>query len=242
MMPTIGGSVRWSVDRSVLPAIAASALAVLVLIAGPVALGQRPTHRFLLWNLALAWVPFVAALALESLAERGRGSRRPTVATVTVALVWLLFLPNAPYLVSDITHLNNGSPTPWLDLARLVSFAWAGCLLAVLSLRAVHRVVRPWAGAGAAWSVIVLATIGSGFGVVLGRFSRLNSWQAVTAPRTVVSEVVRLGNSGRSIAIALFFGLLLLTIYAAVGAPPSGRPRVSRTGAAPTGPRSPPMR
>ncbi len=207
-----------------LPAVAASALAVLVLIAGPVALGQRPSHRFLLWNLALAWVPFVATLVLEELDDRRQRGGRSVLAMVAVAVVWLLFLPNAPYLVSDITHLNSRSPTPWLDLARLVSFAWAGCLLAVLSLRAVHRVVRRAAGAAMAWSVVVLATLGSGFGVVLGRFSRLNSWQAFTAPRTVADEVVRLGNSGRTLAVALFFGLLLLTIYAAVGAPPPARP------------------
>lgn len=222
-MATIGASLCWSIDRSVLPAVAASGLAVLVLIAGPVALGQRPSHRFLLWNLALAWVPFLCALALETLADHERRGRRPVPTMFAIGVVWLLFLPNAPYLVSDITHLNSGSATPWLDLARLVSFAWAGCLLAVLSLRAVHRVVQRGAGAVVAWMVVVSATIGSGFGVVLGRFSRLNSWQAFTAPRTVVNEVVQVTNSGRTVAIALFFGLLLLTIYAAVGAPPPDR-------------------
>ena len=132
------------------------------------------------------------------------------------AVFWLLFLPNAPYLVSDLTHFDAGSSTPWLDLARLVSFAWAGCLLAVLSLQAVNRVVVRAAGAVAGWTVIVLAAAASGFGVVLGRFSRLNSWEAVTSPRMVFDEVVGLGDSGRSVAVGLFFGLLVLTIYAAV--------------------------
>ncbi len=217
-MGAVGTWLRWSIDRKVPAAAAASTLAVLVLIAGPVVLGQRPTHRFLLWNLALAWVPFLAALAIESLTSGRRGRPWMTAAT---AVVWLLFLPNAPYLVSDLTHFDSNSATPWLDLARLVSFAWAGCLLAVLSLRAVHRVVLRHAGAAAAWSVIVLAAIGSGFGVVLGRFARLNSWQAVTAPQAVLDEVLRLRGDGRTIAIALFFGLLLLTIYAAIGTPPA---------------------
>lgn len=218
-MRAIRNSFRWSIDRSLPPVVAASALAVFVLIAGPAVLGQRPTHRFLLWNLALAWIPFLAALALEAL-DRGQAhGRRAALAITAVAAVWLLFLPNAPYLVSDFTHFDSGSSTPWLDLARLVSFAWAGCLLAVVSLRTVHRVVLRRAGAVVAWSVVVLAAIGSGFGVVLGRFSRLNSWQALTAPRTVLGEVVWLAVNPRSVAIALFFGLLLLTIYASVGSP-----------------------
>ena len=210
-MPAPRSALRWCADRSIPAAVAASALAVVVLIAGPVVLGQRPTHRFLLWNLFLAWIPFGMALAAEALEHRRRW-----VAAAVAGGLWLLFLPNAPYLVSDLTHFESGSATPWLDLGRLVAFAWAGCLLAVLSLRVVHRLVERHAGAAAAWIVVVLATVASGFGVVLGRFSRLNSWQAVTAPRTVLDEVAAVVESGRSVAIALFFALLLLTIYAAL--------------------------
>lgn len=202
---------RWLLERSVPAAVAASALAVVVLIAGPVVLGQRPTHRFLLWNLFLAWIPFGAALGVEAL-----DAKRRRLAALCVGGLWLLFLPNAPYLVSDLTHFENGSPTPWLDLARLVSFAWAGCLLAVLSLRVVHRVVQRRLGAPTAWIVVVAATVASGFGVVLGRFSRLNSWEALTAPRTVVAELVAVRDDVRSLAMAVFFAVLLLTIYAAL--------------------------
>ena len=107
---------------------------MLVLIGGPLLLDQRPSHRFLLWNLGLAWVPFLAGIALEVL--DGRGHR---VVLGAAAVVWLLFLPNAAYVVSDLTHYDQVSTTPWLDLARLVAFAWAGCVLAVLSMRSVHR-------------------------------------------------------------------------------------------------------
>lgn len=95
------------------------------LVIGPGLVGQVPSQRFLVWNLGLAWLPFVAALGLEALDR----ARRP-VAALLVAGIWLLFLPNAPYLVSDLTHLHRASATPWLELARLVAFAWAGCLLA----------------------------------------------------------------------------------------------------------------
>jgi uncharacterized membrane protein len=214
-------ALRWSVDVRVAPAAAASALAVVVLIGGPVALGEMPTHRFLLWNLALAWVPLIAAVALEFLDGR---DRRAALAMWVLGILWISFLPNAPYLVSDLSHFEHSSATPWLDLARLVSFAWAGCLLGALSLQAVHRVVLRRAGSALAWLLVVTASLGSGFGVVLGRFSRLNSWQVVTAPGAVVDQLFRIAESGRSLAVALFFGLLLLTIYAAIGAPAASSP------------------
>lgn len=55
--------------------------------------------------------------------------------------------------------------------------------------------------------------------VVLGRFARLNSWEAFTAPRSVLDEVAVLAASGRLVAVSLFFGLLVLTVYLALGAP-----------------------
>lgn len=221
-MTTARAFLGWSAHRSLPAAVAASVLAVVVLIAGPVLLMQRPTHRFLLWNLLLAWIPVVAALVLEEADTPGRvRSGRPLLA-IGAAVVWFLFLPNAPYLVSDLTHFDSGSATPWLDLARLVSFAWAGCLLAVVSLRAVHRAVFRRVGSLAAWAAVVVSAVASGFGVVLGRFSRLNSWEAVTAPGTVFHEAAAVGASQRLLAVSLFFGLLVLTVYLALG-PPAGR-------------------
>jgi uncharacterized membrane protein len=203
---------RWSSDRSLPTAVASSALAILVLIGGPLALGQRPTHRFLVWHLALAWVPYVAALLLE----KSDRARKP-VSVVISAGVWLLFLPNAPYLVSDLSHLPAHSPTPWLDLARLVAFAWAGCLLGVASLRIVHLVVAERAGSFAGWAMVCGAAFASGIGIALGRFARLNSWEAITRPSAVIDEAMRLGGSVRAVGVAGFFSLLVLVVYTGLG-------------------------
>lgn len=202
----------WLSERSVFSVVAASSLAVAVFVIGPGLVGQVPSQRFLVWNLGLAWIPFVAALGLEALDR----ARRP-VAALAVAGIWLLFLPNAPYLVSDLTHLHRASATPWLELARLVAFAWAGCLLAVASLRIVHRVVARHAGWLTGWGVVVASAGMSGVGVVIGRFARLNSWEAVTRPRAVLAEAVRVAGNRQGVAVALFFTLLLLVVYAGLG-------------------------
>jgi uncharacterized membrane protein len=200
--------VRWSMERSVPSAVAASGLAVAVLIIGPLMLGRMPTERFLLWNLALAWIPFVAALWFEALDGTGRARL-----AIAAGVVWLLFLPNAPYMVSDLAHFNSASPTPWLDLARLFTFAWAGCLLGISSLRIVHRVVAARRGALAGWAVVFGAALASGIGIALGRFARLNSWELLTRPSEVGSEAVRLGGDYRVMAVAMFFTALILVMY-----------------------------
>lgn len=205
---------RWGSERSIASAVAASALAAIVLFAGPVLLGGRIGHRFLAWNLFLAWIPFLAALGAEALDRRRR-----RVAALILGVVWIAFLPNAPYLISDFTHYDRVSPTPWLDLARLVSFAWAGCLLGVLSLRIIHLVVAAHLGAAAGWFVVIVSAVASGAGVSLGRFARLNSWELLTRPAAVISEATQLQDSKSAVGLAGFITLFLLVVYLAIGGP-----------------------
>jgi uncharacterized membrane protein len=194
--------------------VAASALSMAVLIAGPAVVGRPTTHRFLVWNLALAWVPFVAALGFEQFERAGR--RR---AAIAAAALFLLFLPNAPYLVTDLTHLRDSSPTPWLDLARLFAFAWAGCVLCAASLRIVHGVVTERAGWTAGWLVVLASAVAAGAGVAIGRFARLNSWEVATQPTVVGTEALTLALSAQAVAVAAFFAALVLVVYVALAAP-----------------------
>jgi uncharacterized membrane protein len=209
-VPPLRSLARWSLDRSLPSVIAASTLSVAVLLLGPAMMRQAPTHRFLLWNLALAWVPLLGALAYE---RADHQSRRWW--SVAALLTWLTFLPNAPYLVSDLTHLEVLSPTPWLDLARLFAFAFTGCVLCGASMRVVHRVVARRAGTGAGWATVLLATALCGPGVALGRFERLNSWQVVTRPFLVVESFYSLFTSRQALAVSGFFSCLALVSYLA---------------------------
>lgn len=62
----------------------------------------KPAFRFLIWNLGLAWIPFVLSLGVA--AVHGQGRRRPLL--WALGLSWLLFLPNAPYVITDFVHLS----------------------------------------------------------------------------------------------------------------------------------------
>jgi uncharacterized membrane protein len=199
---------QWGVERSLPNVVAASALSVAVLLAGPALVGQPTTHRFLLWNLALAWVPFAAALCIEQCARAGRSGL-----TAVTGAVFLLFLPNAPYLVSDLTHLRTDSTTPWLDLARLFAFAWAGCVLCAAALRIVHGVVAERLGRAAGWVAVLASAAASGAGVAIGRFARLNSWEVVTQPSAFASETSTLVFSPRAVSVAAFFAALVFVSY-----------------------------
>lgn len=145
------------------------------------------SHRFLLWNLFLAWVPLMLSLALERRRRDGIGG----VPSLLLGAGWLLFLPNAPYLVTDLIHLgrrNDEIPVA-LDLTTLVCGAACGALAGFVSLVLVQRSVRERFGAQAAWVVAVVTLTLASFGIYLGRVVRVNSWDVVTRPRLLVEEI-----------------------------------------------------
>jgi len=166
--------------------VLSSSLAMALLAARVLWTGEHD-YLFLVWNLFLAWVPYAGTIALRWLHER----RVRTLSLVPLFLVWLGFLPNAPYLVTDFMHLRFRVGAPlWFDAVMLASFAWAGVGLGATSLRGCSRIVRARGGAWAAAAFVPLVALATGFGIYLGRFVRLNTWDVATRPGTVIVQVL----------------------------------------------------
>ena len=92
----------------------------------------------------------------------------------------LLFLPNAPYILTDFVHLGRADGVPlWFDAALIGTFAGAGLALGLAPLLMVHHPVE--ARPGACWLAFAVSSLGLGaIGVDLGRFPRFNSWDVLT--------------------------------------------------------------
>ena len=151
------------------------------------ALSGTLAYQHLLWNLFLAWVPLPIAGAAYVAHRRGRG-----LATIAPFLIgWLLFFPNAPYMVTELIHFGElGSRIPaGLDLATLITAAIAGLLVGFASLYVVQRVIGHLFGPAAAGAAVLLAlTLGS-VGVYLGRVLRWNSWDAISSPQGILADM-----------------------------------------------------
>lgn len=154
--------------------------------AGRWAFTGTPTYGFLIWNLILAWVPLFFAW----LASRWRHYR---LLLLSHAGLWLLFLPNAPYLLTDLIHLGRWRAIPlWYDLLMLLVFAATGLLLGFFSLNIMQDLVVELFGlvAGRLFAVASLALCS--FGVYLGRFLRWNSWDLLAHPYQLWSDILAL--------------------------------------------------
>ena len=138
--------------------------------------------RYLIWNLFLAWIPFALAVFVYDRWRRGRHG----LLLLALGGLWLLFFPNAPYIATDFVHLQRAPLAPyWYDAVTIAAFAWVGLMLGFASLYLMQTVVRQWRGAVAGW-IFAVGAIGLGsLGIYLGRFLRLNSWDALEHPSVI---------------------------------------------------------
>lgn len=143
------------------------------------------TYLFLVWNLFLAFIPFLISTIISS----SNQLKNSKLLFLLVALIWLLFLPNAPYIITDFKHLRPKSGIPlWYDIFVLFSFAWNGLLLAYLSLSDMRKVVKKLFGKWQANVFAAVSLVACSFGIYLGRYLRWNSWDAFTQPKLVAYE------------------------------------------------------
>jgi len=210
----LSGTARRLPPRLILFAAGGAGCAALLLVRGWYAQGLH--FRFLAWNLVLAVIPALAAAAMAH-ADRGR---KPVLVALW-AVVWLLFLPNAPYLITDLVHLQPRSPVPyWFDIGLFAAFAGAGVLAAFSSFGDVQQVASRHFGRWAGWAVVAIASFAAGFGIELGRMGRWNSWDVLTQPKNlfaaILGRVVEPWEHPRAFAVAMLYGSVLLFGYVAV--------------------------
>jgi len=212
-----GGRPRWALLGALLLASATST----VLVTARVLRTGRLTYAFLVYNLFLAWIPLGFAAAADRF-DRWR-SRAGTGLTVLCAAAWLVFLPNAPYLMTDLMHLRvQGNRLFWLDLTVLQAFAWTGLALGFVSLMIVQRLVARHVGRLLSWAFACATIAASAFGIYLGRFRRWNSWDVVRDPTGLMADVagtlLHPFANAHVLAYCAILSAFLLTAYVVVSA------------------------
>lgn len=198
---------------ALLALVLASALCAALLAVRGVYSRQLAFTAFL-WNLFLAWVPVLVAVPIYAL--RARGVNQP-VLTGVLLVIWFLFFPNAPYIITDLQHLYPRPGVPfWYDMITIMAFALTGWFLGYLSLYLLQEVVRSWFGRAASWTFALVMLGLSSFGIYLGRFLRWNSWDVLLAPLATLGDAARIAhpvNNPQAAAFSATFFAFSLVCY-----------------------------
>jgi uncharacterized membrane protein len=199
--------------------LAAASTGCILLIGARVAYSDSLRHINLVWNLFLAWIPFVLAYAGYAISWK---RRTLYIALPIFAFLWLIFLPNAPYLLTDLQHLNQPvTNVPlWYDVILMIWFSWTGMLLGVISLYLMHEIVIRTFGKVTGWLFVLAVSALSSLGIYLGRFLRWNSWDLLQEPQEVIRDSLSLlldpsrSTIGFTFLFTAFFLFVYLTLYA----------------------------
>ena len=146
------------------------------------------TFIFLVWNLFLAFVPFV----ISSFMEDNPGWIKNKWKFALFIAAWVLFIPNSFYIITDLFHLRVSSAPIWFDLALLLSFAWNGLLLGILSVRQIEKLVQSrWRWANEVFFLFPIMCLNA-FGIYIGRYLRFNSWDVISNPFELAADISNL--------------------------------------------------
>jgi uncharacterized membrane protein len=199
--------------------LSAASVICMTLVAARMAYSDSARYANLIWNLFLAWIPFVLAYAAYVLSWR-----RALLYFVipAFAFLWLIFFPNAPYILTDLQHLSQEtSKVPlWYDVILLIWFSWTGMLLGIVSLNLMQEIIKRQAGRAASWVFVLGVAALSSIGLYVGRFIRLNSWDILKNPIELTSNIFdwltdpSLRSAGFILLYTLFFLFVYVTLHA----------------------------
>ncbi len=197
---------------------AASAVCVSMVMAR-MAYSDSRRYTNLVWNLFLAWIPFILAYLAYIFSWR----RALLIFLIpTFAFLWLIFFPNAPYILTDLQHLSaqiTNVPI-WYDVLLLIWFSWTGMLMGVVSLYLMHEIVKRETGRFVGWIFVFSMSGLTAAGLYIGRFVRLNSWDILQSPAAAAEDLwgwlsdPSLRSVGFIALYTVFFIFIYLTLYA----------------------------
>jgi uncharacterized membrane protein len=143
-------------------------------------------YLFLLWNIFLACIPFeISALLVKR--------KRNKWAEAIFFSAWLLFFPNALYILTDLVHLEVKTMVPlWFDAILLFASASTGLIMAFTSLYKIETFLNSKVSSIVANGIILACLFLGSFGVYLGRFQRWNSWDIINEPFALLTSIAKL--------------------------------------------------
>ena len=163
--------------RNLIPSLALIAmLSVGMSLARPY-LSNTDSYIYMNWNLFLG----LLSLLFAWLFFKKTGGK---IFSLVWFILWLGFLPNAPYILTDFIHIADVGPKEilWYDGLMLFGYALVGILSWLHSVNMVYQSIS---------SKIFIPAVSllSAFGIYLGRYVRFNTWDVFTKPGEILTTV-----------------------------------------------------
>jgi len=170
--------------------MAALVLFSIMMLLARIAYTGKVTFIFLPWNLFLAWIPYAITQVLTA---RGRWIENKWM-FLFFFILWIGFVPNSFYILTDLFHLgdhyNDRLVPQWYDLALILSYAWTGLMLGILSVRQMEKICGRFSLGMHELLFIYPVMWLNALGVYTGRYLRFNSWDVISNPFLIFHDIL----------------------------------------------------
>jgi uncharacterized membrane protein len=168
---------------------------------------ENLTYIFLGWNLFLAFIPYWISSYL-------RRSQQLRLLHLPLLFAWLLFLPNSPYIVTDLFHFKQRPGIPlWYDLILVCSFALIGLALLYRSILDILYLAKQSLKTVRVNYILPFLFLLIAFGLYLGRYLRFNSWDVASHPFRLARSSFRSLVSWEAISFSVVFAAFMWLLY-----------------------------
>ncbi|MEO6491066.1 MAG: DUF1361 domain-containing protein [Ferruginibacter sp.] len=157
---------------------------IAALIAARIIYSGSIRYIFMSWNIFLGWIPYVLSCFFVDYINKAKWKQ------LILFFTWMLFFPNALYIVTDLIHLDESTNVPlWFDAILIFASSFVGLMMAFVSLRKLEFMLAGiFKKRTVNYLIPVFIFLGS-FGVYLGRFQRWNSWDILHAPFSLALDI-----------------------------------------------------
>lgn len=199
-------------------ALAAASLASVALFVAGAWDKHEHDFAYMIWNLFLAWIPFVITLWLVRVLNRSLWS---SWYALGLTLLWIVFLPNSFYMLTDLIHIRDLSETNLINgVVMFSSFILIGLWLGLASVYLVHRQLAKRLRPRTAFFIVEFVLLLCSFAIYVGRDLRWNSWDVVTNPAALLFDVTdhifSPAQHPQTFAVTAGFFVLLSSLYAVI--------------------------
>lgn len=164
------------------------------------------SYIFLAWNLFLALIPWWISNYLKQ-------KESLQLKHVPLIGIWLLFIPNSPYILTDLFHLKLRPYMPlWFDLVLVLSFALIGMIVFLKSLKDMLAILKAYVSSLLFTLLTPVVFLLISFGLYLGRYLRFNSWDIIHPFRLAKASLGILLEKD-TIGFTLIFSVFMWFLY-----------------------------
>lgn len=183
-------------------------------------------YKFLVWNLFLAWIPLIFSIIIGYTYAFHKKNIFRKIYLFLLGVVWIIFYPNSPYIVTDFIHLKgieyyfntigyNMNFIIWYDFIMISLFILTGFLLGFISLYMIQMLLVDRFNKYIGWIFVWVSLFLSSFGIYLGRFIRWNSWDILIRPTILINSIIE-DSKHYAAEFTISFGFFLILIYFAL--------------------------